>query len=330
MNSNYSHQPELVIDLKALAWKIIDQWKIVLIVAIVCSLLLCGMKYTSDTRDYDNQIAEQKENAEQSKLPVNERIDKIMETLPEGERETVKYIVREQEWVDAQKAYVQDSILMETDPTNQHVLKMVYLIDSDDEDAKSALMSNYAVFLQSDNAIETIKPFIAPDADNRYISELFYDTGKDISESRTIKQNDFLLINMIIPEGVDASAISDCIKKLLKSHCDSMQKEHAHRLELVSEDIVHVFHEDNVQNRTNIFYSVNNLEVHIRNSQGTLTDSQKAAIDSISAIKKEVSERTNIDADEEEVNNSIPAPTLSKTYACLGLYLVYSSISVYT
>lgn len=102
---------------------------------------------------------------------------------------------------------------MRTDPANQRVLKIVFDINSNDAATLPILIHSYMNYLYDEEVISRIKPYIDKDAENKYISELFFDEVKnderEINGSEaTINGNRGVVdINMILTEDAEAKPI---------------------------------------------------------------------------------------------------------------------------
>lgn len=321
------NQPQVVeIDPKEMMWDLLSQWKAVLLTSILMALILCGAKYSSDMKNYNAQIASQKDAAKQSALSVEEIVEQTINSLPEGERDAVEYVVNEQKWIDEQKNYLNTSILMNTDPTNQRVLKMVYEVDSADENDKGWIINTLTNYLSSEDVISKIKPYIAENVDDKYIGELYY-------EDEIERPDSAIRINLILPEETDADAVSKAINEAMAEQVKTMLSKHEFAISLVGTEVVHTYHMKNVQNRIAMFNNVNTLEGNIKTLQNSLSDSQKAAINTIVTTMRD--ERSDAGAGAADSDNS-EAPTrpgLSKRYGLVGFvlgFLMYIAVYIIT
>lgn len=309
---------ELKIDFREILWDLASQWKAVLLVALIMSVLVCCGKHVKDMQSYEAEIQAAKEAAEQALIPPEERIESIMQALPDSERDVVNLIVSEKEWIAKEKEYISESIIMKTNSSNQRVLKLVYNIESADNSELPLLMHMYSSYVYSDEVVESIKPIISPDSKSEYIGELFYNE-EDESVDAEIGENTAVLgINMVLPEEVDARAVSDAITKAFFDFCNSIQSEHPHKVSCISEQVTHIYHKKNAERRMTIFNNINNLEAALKTSMASLTETQLAAVTAIMAIKAETNAETEVIS---ESDTSAEAPGFSKKYAVLGFIL---------
>ena len=317
-----TNQQLLEIDFRELIYKLLSQWKAILIASVVMALLICGMKHVQDVNAYKAAQEAAKIAEQQASIPLEERIAGVLEALPDEDREAVSFLVQEKRWLNEQKNYFNQSILMKTDPSNQRVLKMVYEITGEEEADMQGLLHNYVMFLYSEEICDAVKPYIAPGADNKYISELFYE-DKDDNSSENITDNKAIFeINLVLPEEADADEITAALDKVIKTYCSETQSEHHHSIKKVSADDVHLYHKANVDNRNSMFSNVNGMQNNLRNFETYLTESQNAAWTAINAMltKAETAEET-VEAGAEAAEEVAASPGFSKKYALFGFVL---------
>ena len=333
MNENRAPQKSVEIDIKEMIVKLLMQWKMMLVFALLIAVLLCGMKYAKDIRAFDAEMASYNQLIEQSSRAEEERIAEVMDTLSEKDKSTVSFVVSEKENVNLLREYINNSVLMKTDPTNQKVLKKVYGITGDISNI-TFLVNDYSSFIYSDEITEKIKPLIGEEVENEYVTELFY-TSEDTKTTDSINNeedlhgnNAVVRVNLALPEDADADGISKALDEAFYEHASSLKERYAHSITVVSAETAHLYHKNNADRKNDVFNRVNGLENNIRNMENYLTPEQKAAISSIEAIKASYN-----DADDESEAEGIEKPVkpiMDKKYLVLGFGLgVFLYIFVY-
>lgn len=319
MNKQMSQQHYIDIDFKELTWRLLSQWKAIMIVSLIMAVVVCGTKYALDVKEYEAEATAKNNNINEATPSDDEQIAAIMEALPESERETVSLIINEKEWVENQKAYISQSILLKTDSTNQRVLKMVFKIDSENAALIPALLHDYSIYVGGDDVTEAIKPYIDTNAEDKYISELFYTDEKKVIESEIEENGAAFEINLVLPETTDAEAVLEAINNTLGEHCKDLQKYYSHSISCFGAEEQHIYHKDNVDRRVSMYNSLNNLEYSLRTNEGNLSGEQAAAVNAIMAIKNKKSTETIIEGDTS--SETITPPGWRMKYAFLGLLL---------
>ena len=331
MNNYIYKQTETEVDVKECLWEIITQWKAVLLVSLIMALLVCGAKHLKDLQSYKSQMAAQKEIEEHISLSAEEEVTKTLEKLPDNERSTVEHIIREQEWIDEQRAYLQNSVLMNTDTSNQRALYMLFDISSVSLDKTATIKHAYRLSQYDQNLTKKLKNMISPDADNYVIQELlsieFFD---DNTNYNTEKTGGSFAVRLILPEDADASAAEEIIKKEIEDYTAEHQLIGQHTVSFVGAETFYFYNRDAASNKQIILNNINALETNIKNAQSLLSDSQKEAINAITTIRKEP-DLIDQTVEETTATEEIIAPGWSIKYAVMGFImgvLIYTFIYI--
>ena len=324
-NYNYK-QTETELDIKACLWGIITQWKAVILASLIMAALVCGAKYVKEIQSYKSQMAEQREIAEQIPLSADEKVTKALEQLPEDERSAVEHIIKEQEWIDEQRDYLQKSVLMNTDTSNQRALYMLFDINCESSDKTATLKQAYKLCQYDQNLTKDLKKVIAPDADEYFIQELLSVECSDDITNNIEETGGPFAVRLILPEDADASAAEEKIKKEIEKYTSEHQLIGQHTVSFVGAEVIYFYNRDAVSNKQSLINNINALETNIKNTQNALSDSQKEALTAITTIRKEaalIDDAAEQIANTEESANTeeIKAPEWSIKYALLGFIL---------
>lgn len=343
MNNSLYKQQGMEINLREIIWDLLSQWKAVLIAALIMMLLVTGAKYHRDSNAYD--AAMQDKEAAQTESTPDERIADILEALPDDEVATVEYMIKQNEWIETEKEYMNNSILMNTNPANQRTLLLDYFISASDsaESKMTALMYGYAGYLSNEKLINSVGQIIAPGTDSKYIAELISansdNSGKQSGNYTLITDSAsdgaVMEVRIVLPDEADAAAVESAVTTALTGYTSELgNKIGNHEISLISSSEAYLFNNVAVTNHNNIMSTVYNLQNNAKNMKMTLSDGQKAAIESITAIKKEAAaaaQEVNDESEKEVVEAEPSRPGISKKYAVLGFVLgalIYAFIYV--
>ena len=331
---NYQqYQQSMTLDLKDTLWRLLSQWKAVVVFSLIAAMLICGIKHSEDVRKYNAAVSEAEAAAKRAELPLEERIRDLVDTLPEEERMPVYYVLDEQNWLDSEKEYLNNSILMQTDPTNQRVLKTVFGLRSENGDQMAAIVGSYYGYLSGNEIAEAIKPYIKESADNRYISELIALDKQDanIYNQSGESTDAHLSFNIVLTEDADADAVAGAVKKSLEEHSASIQKMYPHSVFQVYSEDVHEYDSINVSKSSSTFSSINSVEKSLKDAKANLSKEQTAILTSILEYQK--AEEL---AESETETAEVEKPVYKLSYAVLGFILgmllyafVYAAILIF-
>lgn len=323
MDSNSYKQSEMEINLKEIIWDLLSQWKAVLIAALLVAALVTGAKYSKDMKAYNAAQAEKKAEV-QTTATVEEQIDDVLDALPEDERATVMAILNQNKWIEEQKEYINNSILINTDPTNQRTLCLEYYIDAGkyDETVGSSIIKGYTAYLGSDEVIKSVGEAIDPEISSNYISELI-STNSNTQAPSAGDAGTVLEVFIVLPDDSDADKVEKALTgEIMKMSPDISKNIRQHDISLIFSGEKYLYNEPAVNKRTDILYSINNLQNNSKNMKLALSDGQKAAIESIKVIEKNAEEANNEqEKTVEQPQPELTKPGISKKYAILGFVL---------
>ena len=331
------------INTKELLWDLLEQWKAIVIFSLIMMILVAGTKYSKDVKAF-NDAEKQKAAEATSGITVEEQISKIMEALPEEDRATVEFIINQNEWVETEKEYINNSILMNTNPSNQRTLLLDYYITVDNvsDSIITSLVYSYTGYLSSNNVIDAVGGIIAADKERKYIAELISVNNGIGSNNKGDDRNNVtetdddaavMEIRIVLPDGQDASAIEVAIDEALKEYSSEIaRKIGPHSIRLIKSSEAYLYNEIAITNRNSVMQNIYNLQNNTKNMQSSLSDEQKSAIETITTIKKENKQNNSSVADATDKNNQNKVgarPGISKKYALIGFLLgacIYSFI----
>ena len=339
MENDSNRQFEMQINLKEVLWDLLEQWKAIILVALAMAVLMTGAKFVKDSQAAKEErqvIAESEENA---KLSEEERIDNIMESLDEEDKPDVLYTANRLVWLERQKEYITNSILMNVDSSNVRTLSVGYAIKADDADIP-ALEGEYDSFLSGQKYTDKIKPLIDSDAEDRYIGELIW-TGASSSYVEEANYEDGAFkVQIILPDDTDADAVKDAVEEAFAEKAKALSKSVAnHDLKMTGTEVTVAPNAWLQTNKGEMINRAANLQNTLSNEQNTMNEDQQEAVDEIVAI------RTNSAEDESgasaaestsEKNNKEDAEQgkahLSKKYAVAGFVfgaMVYALVYIF-
>ena len=103
MNFSYNTDRYLEIDIADFLWKLLMQWKAVLIICMIATLLFPSIKYAKDRIEYKADIAEKAEAKAQASKSVDEQIKAALSLLPVDQKEDVLFVVQQKDMIEEQK-----------------------------------------------------------------------------------------------------------------------------------------------------------------------------------------------------------------------------------
>lgn len=330
MDNNYNTPRVIEIDLKDLMWKLLIQWKAVLLVCIAMALLVPGIKYAKDSNAYKAELANKKKAEEEASKPAEERIDAELKLLPADQREDVLFVVQQQDMINIQKDYLNDSILLNTDPANQRQLALKFVLKSETGTDMRTLADAYSTCIRRTSSLESLREIISPDTSLEYIDELIDTENKDILAGDA--ESAVYTVTITLPDNANADRIIELIDSEISSFHDEISSNVGdHNILKANVEDHSVFNQDIIKRRTDLTDSISRLNSSIDNEKGKLSPEQHAAYETIVAIKQSSDDVHNATYENDASLTDLQKPGFSKKHSVLGFLLgafLYAGIYV--
>lgn len=278
MNNKSFKQPVMEVDIAELFWELLEQWKAILLLAIIMACVVCGTKYVNDMKSYNAEVAAKTEAEAQANIPADERIADLLNSLPSSEVADAKLVIMEKEWLFKQKEYLNNSLFMDTDPSNQIVLTLVCDIKADDVDTVPALVNSFDMYVESDDFAEIIKPTIDQTAETNYIGELI-NSGRNTRERVTVDDsNGSFKISIILIDESKAEETASAAINALKEYSAQLSSSHLHTLSIADQDISVIYNYADIERQRHILDKIDEMETTSNTAESELTAPQKQVV----------------------------------------------------
>ena len=293
------------ISLRHLFWKVMLGWKLWIVCALLFAILLPGVKYAKDARTY--KAAQQPQDETQSVA------------FTKTEQQQIDDVKSLQVLLDKNSLYMQESLLMNIDPYQEHVLELKYYIDSDytynySKDNKqnytSAITNAYVDYAANGLSQKEIWKDVNTKAEAKYLAELV---------SATVDSDNTFSVLVKYTDEKSLKSVSEAIQKELKGrYKDIADRIGSHKLVLVSENYQVQTDSDLANSQNAVTGLIKSYRDQISTLTSAMTEDQLKVVDSELAA-----ERENETADEETVPETVEvsAPVFSKKYVVLGFVM---------
>ena len=259
------------ISLRHLFWKVILGWKCLIVCAVLFAILLPGVKYAKDAQAY--KAAQQPQNDAQEV------------TFTKDEQQQIDDVKSLQILLDKNSAYMQDSILMNIDPYQEHVLELQYYIDSDytynyskdnKKDYTSAVTNAYVEYAVNGLNQKEIWDGVNTKVEDKYLTEL-------ISASSDSDNTFSVRVKFMDEKGLQS--VSGKIQKALNArHEDVANRIGSHKLVLVSENYQVQTDSDLASSQDNVTGLIKSYREQITTLTSTMTEDQLKVVDDASIL----------------------------------------------
>ena len=290
------------ISLRQLFWKVMMGWKLWIVCAVLFAILLPGVKYAKDVRAY--HAAQQPKDEKQEPTVV----------LTDDEQQQIDDVKSLNLLIEKNSNYMQNSILMNIDPYQEHRMELQYYIDSDfvmnytkdsKKDYTSAIANAYVDYANNGVDQKTIWKDVSTKSEDKYLAEL-------VSAYNNSDNTFSVIIKYTDKKGLESVA-KQIQNELEKKQPEFSKRIGGHKLVLVSENYQICTDSDLATSQGN----VSNLIKSYRDQITTLKSAMSE--DQLSELERE--ENLESDDKEESAAVQVAAPALSKKYVVLGFVM---------
>ena len=331
-NNNYYTPQETEIDLIELMWRMLAQWKAILVCALIMALLVPSAVYMKDKRVYETAQLEAEKVAADPVDPA-EAIEELLAVLKPEDRSAVEQAIHNDEIIEAKREYLNNSILVNLDTNKAATAVVGYMINGEaveDSDLKFALFKGYSAAFGDSMALNEIMEAMDVDSKPEYMKELVWADGTIDSDTSNVFQ-----INIVCPDAAMVDKVAKAADSIMETACESFSKT------VGKHSIKRIFTQSSPRTLEsvstaagNAYSALYNLQSQQRAHIGTFNEDQKAAYEAIAGIRSAMlnaDEVTDIagsgDANiinnsaEEDENGEPTKPRFSKKYAAIGFVL---------
>ena len=296
---------EKEVSVKEIFWKILFGWKCLLISAIVVAVLFAGVFYLRDWKNYKQKSKEQTSDRTETENMFTEAEEKQLQTA-----EMLQKLISER------LAYVEDSVKMNINASEENALVMNWYIASDyqfnyTEDVKQdyteALVAAYEQYVQGGTLAQKVSEDMELEYGDKYLDEMFQ--VKNPSDSAVFT------LEVVYPDADVLQKMETEIENvMLQKAADISQSVGSHTLKLISKDIVVRVDAELAEYQQNVSNGLVSYQNWLNSIKGAMSTEQINALASNEKIQE--NGQSNINAKAE-----LKKPELELKKVILGLLL---------
>lgn len=284
-HSNAYKEPEVEFSLRGIFWDLLEQWKMVLIVALLFAISIPALKYQRDNKQYQSSLTQaqeqQRQQEKQTSPSTDMEIEQALSSLSSSEKPAVETLLRLHELVDSQSQYLNESLLLNTDPAHQHTLQLNYLITSKEGAETLPLAAAYKAQLLTDDVIRKIGNVIDSTADPTTIGELCtvsYEVAAGSSARQILTS-----VNIVLPsEGIDINSLAGIVDSAVSETSGNLMGTIGeHSIAPVSKREAYLYNDIAINRKQSLVQNITYNRSTIKSEANALTASQKAAYEKV-------------------------------------------------
>ena len=263
MNSlnSATNREQIIIDIKALLWKMLEQWKAIVAFIVIFALVFCS--------------ASQLKASLGAKGEEVVRPEELLAGLDEDGQELVLSVLRMNDMIDELNHYIAASPLMSLNANKVNSLSLSWEVRSDNDSDKQ-----FAGLYTSDSVLydlaDSISQVIGSDYPTEFITELIeLKTSLDDSQS-LVGNSDYFYTTVYLPDDVDAEAVKALVIDKLHSINDQFSASvGTHSINLINESVQVVSSSYVAKTQAANYDRLSRLYSQRKDKLGYFTDQQK-------------------------------------------------------
>ena len=262
---SYSSEDKIIIDVKELLWKLVEQWKALLVFVIAATLIFLSATYASSNVP-----------ASADTEPIVLTPEEQLNRLDNVSRNKVLSAVRTNETINELNAYIAEAPLMQIDSGNSSGIVMLWNVSADEsilDDVLNAYRSETFRYSVAESLAASMDDTYRPDG----LAELI------VTDSDTERPTSNI-INMVVylTDDMDGESVKEAVTEGVQRTCNEMNSGiGSHSVSLISSEVKSVSGSYIAKKQTDINTGLNNLYAQRKNALDNLNTGQKSVYNNI-------------------------------------------------
>lgn len=304
---------EREISLELLFWKIVGAWKVLVLAALICAVLVPTLQYVRATGSYRESRKAHEEAMKQDQKEDNEK-DSLFDTFSIEEQQQLEDAIRVQTLLNKNRQYVKNAALMNVDPWQEQVLTLTYSVDTHyTANYTKEVKQNY-----TDTILSALSTYAATGLDQTKVWQEKEETVSqqhlsELISSDVVDTGNNFIITVIGTNEESLAKVSANIQELIKEKGKKLSESITDfDLILVSEDFeVREDYDLSVQQQ-NVQTAITNYNTTFTNLTSSMTEEQRSYLETQAL-------QTQEEEGEDEVVLEEPVkPSFNVKYVVLG------------
>ena len=338
------------LNLVDILWKVLMQWRPILVFSILVAFAVSGLKYYKDITAYKASVQATTEQKTKKTSYTDKDIEKLQDKLSDTELNAVETAVFNQRKILTDQKYLNSSILMQIDSQNKHVVYIDYYMSGAKPKFSELLCRSFSSRFYDRDVLQKLSKTMNEDiasADlQKVMGELINVDYSGTTQSVSTAAGDgyqvstevypVITVSVVLPTDTDSAAVVKAVNTAMKSISKDLNKTVGkHRLNLLESYDKYTVDNDLKDTQNNVKDEILTSQSSNATAIDSFTDDQKTLYEAeIQNLKKEMgidaketkkaagTESSVSDADSTSESDdsliSVEKPSFSKKYCAVG------------
>lgn len=274
MNQSYNRNmdKDLIIDLKELFWRILEQWKAIVVFVIIIMLLFSAFMYHRNIAAYE---------ADTESIQNISDPEDLLISLSEKDQEAVLGALRVKQNLDNLRDYIYQSPLMSLDPYRVNTLTVSIVIRSDDSINKQLIYA-YGTELTSSDVADAVNKAWGSEYSTEQVRELISVSNGISIDTEADLEGNILNLSLYIPDerdpGMALEAINNCLPEIMYELTGEFGE---HSVKVFDSEVQILDDKDFSERQYNVFGRLYNLTYQLSYITNQMNQDQKNVYESL-------------------------------------------------
>lgn len=226
------------LNLADIFWKVLMQWRPIIVFSILVALAVSGIKYYKDTATYKTAVQAATEQKTKKTSYTEKDIEKLQDKLSDTELNAVENAVFNQRKILTDQKYLDSSILMQIDSQNKHVVCIDYYISGAKPKFSELLCRSFSSRFYDRDILkklsQTMNEDINPSDLQKVMGELidvdYTGTTQSVSTAAgegyqvSTEVYPVITVSVVLPADTDSAAVVKAVNVSMKSISKNLNK----------------------------------------------------------------------------------------------------------
>ncbi|MGN0270082.1 MAG: hypothetical protein ACI4CX_05235, partial [Candidatus Weimeria sp.] len=219
------------LNLVDICWKLLMQWRPIIVFSLLIALAVSGLKYYKDAAAYKTSVQTVKEQKTKKTSYTEKDIEKLQDKLSDTELNAVENAVFNQRKILTDQKYLNSSILMQIDSQNKHVVYIDYYISGAKPKFSELLCRSFSSRFYDRDTLKKISKTMNEDINSDDLQKVMGElidvnyTGTTQSDSMakgngyqvTTEVYPVITVSVVLPSDTDSAAVVKAVNSSMKS-----------------------------------------------------------------------------------------------------------------
>lgn len=221
-----------------ICWKLLMQWRPIIVFSLLMALAVSGLKYYKDVSAYKASAQTVKEQKTKKTSYTEKDIEKLKDKLSDTELNAVETAVFNQRKILTDQKYLDSSILMQIDSQNKHVVYIDYYISGAKPKFSELLCRSFSSRFYDRDVLQKLSKTMNEDIDSadlqKVMGELINVDYSGTTQSVSTATGDgyqvstevypVITVSVVLPSDTDSTAVVKAVNSSMKSISKDLNK----------------------------------------------------------------------------------------------------------